>query len=612
MSTTLRLSRVAAVAKFARRYLYIKQGRRQSLTTTTTNPCPDNVVNSPFAPIPEGPYPPFFEFLTRNWQAHGGTLRADRVAIIDGTTGLQRTWGDYHATAGSLAAVWRHDMELAAGGNGTVALYCPNHVDYLPVVLAASLCGAKLTPINPLYTTHELEVVLERSHASILVAHVSKLDNALKAAQQSPFVRHVIVMTDDDDSVLPAGTVALESLQHDSRAFYETARLEHDDTTSTVVSSINDQTLLLPYSSGTTGLPKGVCLSHNNIIVNLLQLHEIEKDTFLSHHKLISPLPFFHIYGFVVSLLYSAWKGQTLLTNSGRFDLEQYCNMVQTYKPERSHLVPPIILGLAKHPVVDHYDLSSLQVIVSAAAPLDQDLQVAVEQRLSKGNSKGLICKQAWGMSELSPVGTCNHDATARTGSVGPPVSNTQAKIVDTETGLGLGPRQPGELVIRGPQVMAGYLNEPERTAECLDEREGWLKTGDVAWYDDDGYFYITDRVKELIKVRGFPVAPAELEALLLRHEAINDVAVIPLPDEASGELPRAYIVVQADASNAEKVSEQDIYEWVKERVANYKRLDGGIVFTDSIPKSASGKILRRILRDQLEKELERNAEEDS
>eukprot|EP00804_Cyclotella_cryptica_P027448 CCRYP_008862-RD/>CCRYP_008862-RD protein AED:0.06 eAED:0.06 QI:1226/1/1/1/0.75/0.6/5/140/283 len=282
---------------------------------------------------------------------------------------------------------------------------------------------------------------------------------------------------------------------------------------------------------------------------------------------------------------------------SGRFCLENFCKLVEDNRPERAHLVPPIILGLAKHPVVDTYDLSSMKMILSAAAPLGKDTEAAVRKRLNTE------VKQAWGMSELSPLGTVNSDYNAKSGSIGQLVSSSYGKIVDTDTGISLGPNQTGELVIKGPQVMMGYLNEPDKTAECI-SKDGWLRTGDLAYFDEDGYFYITDRIKELIKVRGFPVAPAELEELLLTNEYVQDVAVIQVPDEAAGELPRAYIVRKENADPKE-VTEQYLKEWVKERVAPPKRLDGGVVFIDQIPKSASGKILRRLLREEAKKEFE-------
>lgn len=554
---------------------------------------------SPFPPIASGPYPPVYEFLTKNWKAHGGYLH-DHVAIIDGTTGLQRTFHEHHVLATGLAATLE---EMGCDMNTTIAMYCPNHVDYLPVILGISLAGSKVTPVNPLYTKDELLTVgfltvvrlivecvltqtfvccvqvLDRSRSSVLITHTVTLESALAAAKDATHVKHVIVINDNGHAV-PEGTIDLHSVRHHKHPITKSPPYTHKHTASHPFS--------LPYSSGTTGLPKGVCLTHANIVSNLLQCDEVEGLGFAPDHKLISPLPFFHIYAFTVSLLYPAWKGNTVITNSGPFDFVRFCELVEQHKPQRAHLVPPILLGLAKHPIVDKYDVSSLQMIISAAAPLSVETEVAVQERL------GCQVKQAWGMSELSPIGTLNSDFNIKRGSVGPLVSSTVAKIVD-EQGKSLGPNEPGELLLKGPQVMLGYQDDPEKTAECLSP-SGWLRTGDLAYYDEDGYFYISDRIKELIKVRGFPVAPAELEALIHTHPAVQDVAVVQKADDRSGELPRAYIVLKPVENPP---TEEELYNWVKERVAPYKRLDGGIVLTDTIPKSASGKILRRLLRDE-------------
>ena len=342
-------------------------------------------------------------------------------------------------------------------------------------------------------------------------------------------------------------------------------------------------------------MPKGVCLSHDNIISNLYQLEQIEKSSIIpstSNHKIISPLPFFHIYAFTVSALYAAWKGQQLITLSKKFELEHFCELVHVHRPQRAHLVPPILISLGNNPLVDKYDMSSLKIAVSAAAPLSKEVEESVFSKT------GMQVKQAWGMSELSPIGTYTSDYNIKPGSVGPPVSNTLCKIVDVITGKSLDPYESGELLIKGPQVMLGYLDNPKATADTI-SNTGWLKTGDVAHYDEDGFIYITDRIKELIKVNGLPVAPAELEALLLTHDGIIDVAVIPVKCEKRGEVPKAFIVLREE--NNDSVSEKDIQLWVKERVADYKQLGGGVEFVDSIPKTASGKILRRILKDREE-----------
>lgn len=345
---------------------------------------------------------------------------------------------------------------------------------------------------------------------------------------------------------------------------------------------------------GTTGHPKGVCLTHANLVANLYQYENVEGMAFAPDHKLVSPLPFFHIYAFTVSLMYCGWKGHTLITMSDRFDLEELCKLIEEHKPQRAHFVPPILVGLAKHPIIDKYDLSSLRTIVCAAAPLGKDTESAVTQRLDH-----VLVKQAWGMSELSPIGTCNSDFNAVSGSIGPMVASTTGKIVD-EIGKSLPPYQQGELAIKGPQVMLGYLDDPDKTAECLSPN-GWLRTGDMAYFDEHGYCFITDRIKELIKVKGFQVAPAELEELLLSHPDVGDAAVIGIPDEKAGELPRAYVVLKSGHEG--NVTEQDIVEWCKDQVAHYKQLKGGVEFIEEIPKAASGKILRKVLRAGFEQE---------
>ena len=247
--------------------------------------------------------------------------------------------------------------------------------------------------------------------------------------------------------------------------------------------------------------------------------------------------------------------------------------------------------------------MSSLSMIWSAAAPLSKDTAEAVTGRI------GCDLKQAWGMSELSPLGTLESDFNMRTGSIGQLVPSTFGKVVDPQTNQSLGPRRSGELMIKGPQVMMGYLNDAATTSECLGT-DGWLKTGDVAEYDEDGFFYLTDRIKELIKVRGFQVPPAELEALLLTHPHISDAAVIPIDDELSGELPRAYVSLK-EGNESKFVTESDVKDWVRERVAPYKRLEGGVEFIEQVPKSASGKILRRILRDKYKSENEVDPDQD-
>jgi len=348
-----------------------------------------------------------------------------------------------------------------------------------------------------------------------------------------------------------------------------------------IVIDPHEDLVTLPYSSGTTGFPKGVMLTHHNLVANICQaeaLHHVGQD-----ERIIGVLPFFHIYGLTVIMNAVLHRGATVVTLP-RFDLEPFLQVMQEHTITRAYLVPPIVLALAKHPAVDRFDLSSLKVILSGAAPLDGGLAEACAERL------GCNVFQGYGLTETSPVThiTPEDPALNRPGSIGQLLPNTEARVVDVATGEDLGPDRDGEIWIRGPQVMKGYLNNPEATAATIDG-EGWLHTGDIGHADEDGYFVIVDRLKELIKYKGYQVPPAELEAVLLGHPAISDAAVIPSADEEAGEIPKAFVVLR------EQITPEEIMGFVAERVASHKKVRA-VEVIDEIPKSASGKILRRVL----------------
>ena len=269
-----------------------------------------------------------------------------------------------------------------------------------------------------------------------------------------------------------------------------------------------------------------------------------------------------------------------------RFDLEQFLQLHADYGITRSFVAPPIVVALAKHPIVDSYDLSALRQVFSGAAPLSAELALETGARL------GCEVVQGYGMTEASPVTQLTPPGQFKPGSVGVTTPNTELRVVDPASGADLDLDADGELWIRGPQVMKGYLNNPVATAATLDA-DGWLHTGDIGHIDSDGHVYIVDRLKELIKSSGFQVAPAELEGLLLTHPAVADAAVVGRPDEERGEVPVAFIALKPGA----EASPDEVRAFVDDQVAHFKRL-GDVTIVDTIPKSAAGKILRRLLRD--------------
>jgi acyl-CoA synthetase (AMP-forming)/AMP-acid ligase II len=486
----------------------------------------------------------------------------DKPALVEAGTGRTIT---YRELAEKIERVAASLKSRGFRKGDCLAIFSPNLPEYAIAFHAAAHLGGIITTINPLYTAQEVAHQLRDAGAKFLVTIPQLLDKALEARSETEVVE-VFVFGEAE------GATAFNSL------FETTERAP--------AAHINPREDLcaLPFSSGTTGLPKGVMLTHHNLVSNMRQMEQMK--LFDENDKLVCVLPLFHIYGLMVILNLGLYKGATIVTMP-RFELEQLLRVIQDHRITFAHLVPPIMLALAKHPVVDDYDLSSLHTVFSGAAPLGEAVTKACIERL------GCEVKQGYGMTETSPATHCTGSDAGKLkpGSVGICVPNTECKIIDVETGEAVGTGRRGELWVRGPQVMKGYHNQPAATQATLDE-EGWLHTGDVGYVDEDGHLYIVDRVKELIKYKGFQVAPAELEAILLSHPAIADAAVIPSPDEEAGEVPKAFVVLKSEVSPAE------ITEYVAERVAPHKKIRR-LEIVDQIPKTASGKILRRVLKER-------------
>ena len=508
------------------------------------------IFRSPFdgVTVPEVTLPAFV--------LEGAAERGDRPALIDGPTGRVLTYEDLVRQVSRLAT---RLAERGIGAGDVVALCASNAPEYAVVFHAVASLGAVVTTVNPAYTADEIAFQLSDARARLVFV-------------AEPFADRVREAGAADVLELPAA--GFEALRTDAPAAGPPDAAGPEDL------------VALPYSSGTTGLPKGVMLTHRNVVANLCQVREVQAVT--AEDTVIGVLPFFHIYGMTVIMNQALRVGATVVTMP-RFDLDEFLTLMERHRVTKAHLVPPIVLALARHAAVEGRDLSSLRWINSGAAPLSAELADACAARL------GCAVVQGYGLTETSPV---THAVPVerednRPGSIGPAIPDTECKVVDLDDGTELGPGEDGEVWIRGPQVMRGYLGNEEATAGTLDE-DGWLHTGDIGHADDDGWFYLVDRLKELIKYKGFQVAPAELEAVLLEHPAIADAAVVASPDEEAGEVPKAFVVADADAD----VDLEEVKAFVAARVASYKQLRA-VELIDAIPKSASGKVLRRVLVDR-------------
>ena len=480
---------------------------------------------------------------------------AGRAALIDGPSGRTYT---YTQLLGLSASVANALVERGIEPGDHVAFITPNIPEAALGYHGVIAAGAVAMMLNPLSTPSELKKYFEIGKPKIAITVALFVDTIRAAAPDLP----LFVMGEESfQSLLGASTVP------------------------PTIPRAPDDLAVMPYSSGTTGFPKGVMLTNRNLIAQCLSLSTVEDGAgvIVEGSHVLAVLPFFHIYGIMAFLTFGLTRGATIVTMP-RFEMGQYLELARKYEVPLLHVVPPILLGLAKYP--GDLALPAVKTALTGAAPLGAELAAEFTKRT------GAAVYQVYGLTEVTGGSHLGSPTPGQNkpGSIGSLIAGVEARLMSAETGKEVADGEHGEIWLRGPIVMKGYFENPESTHETID-RDGWLHTGDIGFVDPEGDFFVVDRVKELIKYKGLQVAPAELEAVLLGHEAVADAAVYAMPDAEAGEIPKAAVVLKAGAS----VTEEALLQFVQARVNPQKRIRA-LRFVTQIPKSASGKILRRVL----------------
>lgn len=504
----------------------------------------------------------------------------ERTAAICALTGRGYTFEQAFKLSNNFAASLRKKFKIKDGD--AVAVMLPNVPDYPLVVMGILEAGGIVTTINPVYTAHEIQRQLHMSRAKVIVT-LPELANTVKESFKLGKLDIPIVVVRTNGQSTPDGTALFSELTEDvniDKSCLKEVRRSYKDIS------------FLPFSSGTTGLPKAVQLTNRNIVSNCEQFNEeairCHRDTTPTYQdSVMAILPMFHIYAATIIMFHKMAHGIKIVTLP-KFQPDTFINAMVKYRTNVLFAAPPIILLLTQHPLATPEMFQHLETIINGAAPLASG---DIERMCAKAKRKFDV-RQGYGLTETSPVICISEKNSENYGSVGLPVPNTNIKIVDGELNA-LGPNETGELLVKGPQVMKGYMDNPKATAESFTS-DGWFRTGDLATVDVTGCVTINDRLKELIKVKGFQVPPAELEGVLREHPGVQDAAVVGVPHATSGEVPKAFIVLRKGT----QVDKAEIKDYVAERVAPFKRLDD-VMFLDSIPKSAAGKILRKEIKEK-------------
>ncbi|KPI96565.1 Luciferin 4-monooxygenase [Papilio xuthus] len=493
----------------------------------------------------------------------------EKVSMINGATDEKLTYGEIAQEAMNLALSL---VKLGVRRGDVVAICSENRREYWSTVVGVICAGGVVTTINTIYTKDELKHVMDISKPKYVFCSPFSYKAQGKNFSTIQYIKKIIVFGEEKQK----NTLSYNDLTIIGRGansmLKENVNIDQFDAIEVMG---QDDVAMIMYSSGTTGLPKGVMITHLNILTACSST--METPDFVS----LTITPWYHTMG-LISHLIGFVKGKKTIYLP-KFDVEQYLQTVEKYKVSQLTVVPPVLIALCKTP--SKHDVSSVMVVVSGAAPLHKETADGVFKRFP--NAQAVL--QGYGMTECTLAVAINVNPD-KDSSVGQINSNTVVKIVHPETGKVLGPNQEGEICVKSAMIMKGYIGK--RKQDDFDE-EGFFKTGDIGYYDEDKYLYIVDRLKELIKYKAYQVAPAELEAVLLKHAGVRDSGVVGVPHPSAGEVPLAFVVVQPDS----KVTEAELQQFVAERLSNPKHLRGGVRFVEAIPKSLTGKILRKDLR---------------